>query len=315
MNRGDDIIMECVREELQPLMKNRYELDLPTHIAQFHWYQVLRNSTYVKVFRNCKYKFVGGSNLLIPRLMTHFPQWNINIFNYQPLNGCILVGVGAGQGAEGSIDWYSKYIYTRMLNREYYHSMRDERSKRYVERLGLKALNTGCVTMWKLTPEFCKTITVKKSDKVVFTLKSRPALDQKDQTLINILLKNYRDVYFWPQSIYDYDYFRSFNDIESINVLQPTKRAYDDYLSEYETDYVGLRLHGGIYAMRHRRRAIIIAIDERARAINEKNHLNCLEKDCIGELEGMINSDFPTEVVMDFDVINQWKAQFKDYDV
>ena len=315
MNKGDDIIMECVREEIKPFMEKMYELNLPTHIAPFHWYQVLRDSTYVKMFRNCKYKFVGGSNLLIPHLLTHFPQWNINLFNYQPMKGCILVGVGAGQGAEGSIDWYSKYIYTHMLNREYYHSMRDERSKLYAERLGLKALNTGCVTMWKLTPEFCKTIPTQKSNKVVFTLKSKPVQDPLDQKLINILLRNYNEVFFWPQSIYDYDYFHGFKEINTINVIQPTKQAYDNYLTSNDTDYVGIRLHGGVYAMRHKRRAIIIAIDERARAINEKNHLNCIEKDNLEDLEGMINSNLPTEVKMDYETINKWKSQFREYDV
>lgn len=315
MNKGDDIIMECVREELKPFMEKMYELNLPTHIAPFHWYQVLRDSTYVKMFRNCKYKFVGGSNLLIPRLLTHFPQWNINILNYQPMKGCILVGVGAGQGAEGPIDWYSKYIYTHLLNREYFHSMRDERSKLYAERLGLKALNTGCVTMWKLTPDFCKTIPIHKSDKVVLTLKSKPSPDPKDQELINILLRNYNEVHFWPQSIYDFNYFQGFNDINTIHVLPPSLNAYDDYLSANETDYVGIRLHGGVYAMRHKRRAIIIAIDERARAINEMNHLNCIEKENLEDLEGMINSNLPTVVKMDYETINKWKSQFIEYDV
>ena len=80
-NKGDDIIMECTRKELAPLLEQSFELTLPTHVSPFHWYQVLRNSLYVQQFRNCKYKFVGGSNILIPHLLTHFPQWNINLFN------------------------------------------------------------------------------------------------------------------------------------------------------------------------------------------------------------------------------------------
>lgn len=317
LNKGDDIIMECTRKELAPILEKAFELTLPTHISPFHWYQVWRNSYYVQEFTNCKYKFVGGSNILIPNLLTHLPQWNINLFNYQPMKGCILVGVGAGAGAEGKIKRYTKFIYQHMLNRCLFHSARDERSKQYIERLGLKAINTGCVTMWMFTPEFCATIPTEKSDKVVFTFTAPENLQnvQKDQYILDTLLKNYTELYFWPQGVLDYDYFRRLNNTESVHVLHANKQAYDDYLTNNNTDYVGTRLHGGVYAMRHRRRAIIIAIDERARAINAKNHLNCIDYSDLGGLEAMITSEFETKIVMDFDAIRQWKQQFKEYNI
>lgn len=311
-NKGDDIIMECTRKELAPILEESFELTLPTHVSPFHWYQVWRNSDYVQQFINCKYKFVGGSNILIPNLLTHFPQWNINLFNYQPMKGCIMVGVGAGAGAEGKIDRYTMYMYQHLLNREFCHSARDERSKVYMERLGLKAINTGCVTMWMLTPEFCKTIPSKKADRVVFTLTKGwlPNQREKDQYIIDTLRRCYQEIYFWPQGIEDADYFLGLANIEGIKMLGASKQAYDDYLTNDDTDYVGTRLHGGVYAMRHRRRAIIIAIDERARAINEKNHLNCIDFNHLEQLEGMIESEFSTEVVMDYESINKWKKQF-----
>lgn len=310
-NIGDEIIMECTRKELSPIFKNKFVRTLPTHVSPFHWYQVLRNSNALKSFTNSKLKFVGGSNILIPNLLTHYPQWNINIFNYQPLKGSILVGVGAGQGAEAGSNWYTRYIYKHMLNADIYHSARDERSKKYMEYLGLKAINTGCVTMWMFTPEFCKTIPTKKSDKVVFTLTSGyGAQVARDRQMINILLKHYNEVFFFPQCVGDYEYFLQFNDIKNIKVLDASKEAYDNYLTNNDTDYVGTRLHGGVYAMRHKRRAIIIAIDERARAINANNNLNCIDRNNIQDLESMIISEFETNIKMDFERINKWKSQF-----
>lgn len=310
-NIGDEIIMECTRKELSPLLCKGFVRTLPTHVSPFHWYQVCRNSLAVQSFANCQYKFVGGSNILIPNLFTHYPQWNINLFNYQPLKGCILVGVGAGAGAELGSNWYTRFIYKKMLNSDFYHSVRDERSKQYVEYLGLKAINTGCVTMWMFTPEFCKKIQTKKSDKVVFTLTAGygSAMAQ-DQCMIDILLKNYGEVFFFPQCVGDYEYLHKFRNIEHIKILEASKMAYDEFLTNNDTDYVGTRLHGGVYAMRHARRAIIIAIDERARAINAKNNLNCIERSNIIELEKMINSDFETKIVMDFNSIKCWKSQF-----
>lgn len=308
-NKGDDIIMECTRKELFQLLKPNYELTLPTHVASFHWYQVWKNSSAYQRFSKCRLKFVGGSNIMVSNLFTHFAQWNINLFNYQPFIGSILVGVGAGAGAEKGSNWYTRYIYQHMLNREYYHSARDERSKLYMESLGLKAINTGCVTMWMLTPEHCTQIPTRKADKVVFTI-TAGNFDQRDQEMLDILLRNYKEVYFWPQGHEDYKRFMKMNNTENVYVLQASKDAYDKYLTENDTDYVGTRLHGGVYAMRHKRRAIIIAIDERARAINAKNHLNCIEKDNIQELENLLNGDIKTEIIMPFDEIKRWKAQF-----
>lgn len=310
-NIGDEIIMECTRKELAPLLSKAFVRTLPTHVSPFHWYQVWRKSNALMSFANSKFKFVGGSNILVPNLLTHYPQWNINMFNYQPLKGCILVGVGAGAGAENGSNWYTRYVYKHLLNSEYFHSARDERSKRYMEYLGVKAINTGCVTMWMFTPEFCKTIPTEKSDKVVFTLTAGYGVAKEhDQCMIDILLRNYKEVYFFPQCIGDFEYLHKFKNIERIKILEASKAAYDTFLTNNDTDYVGTRLHGGVYAMRHARRAIIIAIDERARAINAKNNLNCVERNNITELEQMINSDFETKIVMNFDSINRWKSQF-----
>lgn len=65
--------------------------------------------------------------------------------------------------------------------------------------------------------------------------------------------------------------------------------------------------------MRHKKRAIIIAIDERAREINKSNNLNCIEKDDIENLASMIDSEFATEIHMPFDKINAWKSQFDNF--
>lgn len=309
-NKGDEIIMECCRKELLPLLEQNFELTLPTHVSPFHWYQVLRDSLAVQTFANCKYKFACGSNLLIPHLLTHFPQWNINLFNYQPLTGTVLLGVGAGAGAEGKIEKYTQHIYRKMLNPDFYHSLRDERSKQYVERLGLKAINTGCVTMWMLTPEHCAQIPTGKSQRVIFTITASPKLNPNEQKMIDILSRNYDEIYFWPQGHKDYDYLQQFNLPDNLRILPPTKDAYDKYLTENDTDYVGTRLHGGVYAMRHKRRSIVIAIDERARAINADTNINCIEANRIDDLEQMINSEIVTDIHMPFDEIARWKSQF-----
>lgn len=309
-NLGDAIIMECVEKELSPLLRDAFVYHMPTHLPAFSSFAVWRNSLTVQNYEKCDLKFAGGSNLLVKDLKTHYPQWNIHPFNSRPLRDTILVGVGAGAGEQ--TNRYTTKLYQQVLHHEYIHSVRDERSREYVESLGLRAINTGCATMWMLTPEFCASIPKKKAARVVFTLTGRNQADSRDQKLIDILNRCYDKVYYWVQGDKDLDYLHMFKNIERIVIIPPSKAAYDALLQEKDLDYVGTRLHGGIYAMRHRKRAVIVAIDERAREIHRANHLNCIEKDDIDELERMICGEISTSVKMPFSEIARWKAQFRD---
>lgn len=313
-NMGDHIIMECVRSELAPILDNNFVYNMPTHLTSFNELSVLKNFSVVEGYSSCELKFAGGSNLLVKNMRHPYPQWNINAITAKPFAGTILVGVGVGAG--DNTNSYTEKLYGKVLSHDYFHSVRDERSKRYVEQLGLKAINTGCVTMWMLTPEFCSRIPKDKASRTVFTLSGYGVsdyTDPRDQKLIDILNRNYEKVYCWIQDDHDFEYINRFKNIENIEILPPSVKAYDQLLSQDDLDYVGVRLHGGVYAMRHKKRAIIISIDERASSINEANNLNCITKDEIGtKLEPMINSSFATEIKMPLDKINEWKSQFWD---
>ena len=97
-NVGDDIIMECVEKELAPILANMFVFHLPTHVPAFHSYAIWRNSFAVQNYATCDYKFIGGSNILAKDMRTHYPQWNVNIFNCKPLANSVCIGVGAGAG-------------------------------------------------------------------------------------------------------------------------------------------------------------------------------------------------------------------------
>jgi polysaccharide pyruvyl transferase WcaK-like protein len=308
LNKGDDIIMKSVRQELSKITQNAYVLTLPTHVSPFHWYQVARKSSRVELYSNAKYKFVGGSNLLTTDMLTHFPQWNINIFNYKPLKGSILVGVGAGKG--DYINYYTKHLYKKVLSHQFIHSVRDERTKKMLEDMGFKAMNTGCATLWSLTPEFCKMIPVRKSKSVIFTLTHHSKDFVNDQLLIDVLVRNYEDVYFWIQDAKDLNYFNQLNNIKNIKIVPPTLDDYEKVLCS-NVDYIGTRLHGGIHAMKHAKRTIIISIDERARGMSETYNLNTIERKSFSSLEKMIHSEFKTDVNINFDTVNRWLDQFK----
>jgi polysaccharide pyruvyl transferase WcaK-like protein len=310
LNKGDDIIMKCVRYHLSEITKHSNVLTLPTHVSPFHWYQVARGSSVVKIYSNAKYKFVGGSNLITMDMLTHWPQWNINIFNYAPLRGSVLVGVGAGKG--NKVTSYTKFLYNKVLSHEFIHSVRDERTKKILEEMGFKALNTGCATLWSLTPDFCKEIPIQKADSVIFTLTpDNPKEPSKeDQLLIDILNRNYKNIYYWIQGEHDLEYMKGFTNTKNVIIIPPSIEEYEKILSE-DVDYIGTRLHGGIFAMRHKKRSIIVAIDERARGMGETYNLNLIDKTKLSMLENMINSDFITDVKVNFNMVNAWLKQFE----
>ena len=309
-NIGDYIIYECVCSEMAEIFRQAFVKEIPTQMPAFHRYAVWRNSFAVQNYATCDYKFVGGSNILAKNMLTHYPQWNVNVFNCKPLAGSVCVGVGAGAGEH--TDAYTTHLYRKILSHSYYHSVRDERSKRYVEDvLGLKAINTGCVTMWALTPDFCAQIPAKKADNVVFTLTARMQPDPSDQMLIDTLKREYDHVSFWMQGDKDEAYFHAFSNTEGIEIIPPHKAAYEAVLMRNNIEYVGTRLHGGIYALRHKKRAIIISIDERARSISADTGLITIEKNALDGLPELINSAFETKPNIPFEEIARWKAQFE----
>ena len=198
-------------------------------------------------------------------------------FNCKYYKNSIAIGCGSDTNAK-KMDLYTKSMYKKIFSKEYIHSVRDERTKRLLESIGVKAINTGCPTLWGFTPELCKEIPRKKADKVVFTLTFYNKDLEVDQKLIDILNKNYKEIYFWVQGSEDLEYLNSFNGIKNIKIVNPTLDAYRELLEKGDIDYVGTRLHAGIYAMKHKVRSIILAIDNRARDMSETYNINTIDK-------------------------------------
>ena len=64
--------------------------------------------------------------------------------------------------------------------------------------------------------------------------------------------------------------------------------------------------------MQHKKRAILIMVDERMRDINRSNGLNCIDRDNLEKLEDMINSEFETKVIINQKAIDTWLGQFNE---
>ena len=309
-NMGDYIIVNSVERELGYILTHNFLVKYGTHTPITHFYQNVYRSATIKYLDNANYKFISGTNLLNYNMFLPWNNLNVNLFNYRPYKNSILVGVGMNPNAK-KVNWYTKLLYKKILSKDYIHSVRDERTKLFLESIGFKAINTGCATMWMLTKDFCKEIPTHKSNSVIFTLTDYCQDRINDQKLIDILQKNYENIYFWIQGSHDYEYFKSFENIDNIKMINPNINSYDNILKT-NIDYVGTRLHAGIFAMQHKCRSIIIAVDNRALDIREKYNINCVLRTEIDKIDKIINTDFETHVQIDEEKINQWKGQFNE---
>lgn len=313
-NLGDEIIMRCFREEMRTFLEKYFVLTAPTHLRSFSVMQnVGRLPDSAGEIANSKYKFVCGTNLLSPNLLHRSNQWDLSLLTCKPFRNSVLVGVGGSAFLNSGLSRaYTRAIYQKVLSKEHIHSVRTEQAKESLNKLGFKALNTGCLTLWKLNPDFCSDIHRRKGEVAVVSLTDYNRDPQRDRMLIDIARNNYETVFFMPQGIYDRDYLLSIYTEGGINQLPPCVDSYEELLnSDIEIDYIGTRFHGGVFAMRHKARCIIITLDERMTAMQSSVANNCIPRSKLDtELEEKINSEFDTKVNVDFSAIEEWKAQF-----
>lgn len=309
-NLGDYIIMEAIRREMKEVFEGNFLTHFSTHTPIARVYQNFRRNMTSRACNVADYKFICGTNIIKYSLVRICPDWNINYFNIKYYKNSICIGCGSEVNAK-KLDMYTKAMYRKIFSKNYIHSVRDERTEKLLQDLGFKAINTGCPTLWSFTPEFCKQIPTTKSENVVFTLTFYKQDREVDQKLIDVLNKNYQKIYFWVQGSEDLEYLQTFNNIENIEIVNPNLESYRQILKSGNIDYVGTRLHAGIYAMQHKVRSIILAIDNRARDMAKTYHINTLDKNNIEEIEDRIHSNFETNININYDNIKKWKEQFK----
>ncbi len=310
-NIGDEIINDSIRMNWVELYDMNYVCKYPTHTPPYAWWQQLIVPHKFENLANSDYKVLCGTNALYTNMMRPLPQWNIFPWNASFFKDTILLGVGAGINSK-HINLYTRYLYRKVLSKKFIHSTRDYYTQNMLENLGYRAVNTGCPTLWGFTDDFCRTIPTTKSGKVLFTLTGYQPDFENDKLMVDILRNNYDELFFWPQTPADLDYLRVFGALD-IKVVTPNLSAYDNILNNNDIDYVGNRLHGGIRALQHGRRSLIVAIDYRAVNMSKQYGLPIIERENIRfKLDGWINSSKETKITgLDFGKIEKWKGQFE----
>lgn len=311
-NLGDFIIMDAVRKQLHSMFPNSFFINAPTHetigIQTQQW------------AKESELSFIGGTNILTNRFRgRNHSQWK---FGFRDGKNFSAVGLGVGWTSykkyDRLMDWplniAQSMLYKRSLSQKYLHSVRDSYTQHQLEKMGIKSINTACVTMWGLTEKHLAAISLKKSDQVVTTITNyykTPEYLASYKQMLELLLDNYRVVKLWIQAKEDIEVFVRLNveGADRIQFISPNLSDYDEALSE-DTDYIGTRLHAGIRALQHQRRTLIVELDNRAREIAKDTNLPTVSYKDIESIANFIHGEREMDIHVPFDKINQWKQQF-----
>jgi polysaccharide pyruvyl transferase WcaK-like protein len=300
-NLGDQIIMEAVRREIADVCSDAFQYSVVSH----EW----MGSRSRSLIGRADISIVGGSNLLSSR-MWFKPLWKITPLQALRQSEIVLMGCGWYQD-QYSADVYTRWLFKRVLSKRYLHSVRDSQAERMLKGAGVpNVINTGCPTLWELTPERCAAIPRAKAGSVVTTLNTYIVNPAADRQLLQTLRQHYGRVFFWTQTREDYEYARKID--PDMIFLPPSLSALDELLErEEDLDYVGNRLHAGIRAMQKGRRSVIVEIDNRARAMSEDFDVPTVARQDTERLTAMIAKPFRTHIKLPTQAIDRWRDQLR----
>lgn len=300
-NLGDQIIMQAVRKELAGVLSDALVFSVASHDTM--------GAKGRGLVRQADLTLSGGTNLLSSRM------WMRSVWRLTPLDALANLNVtlmGAGwYQFQNAPDPYTRWLLKSVLGKRFMHSVRDGHTLGMLASIGItNVINTGCPTLWGLDAAACARVPREKGESVVTTINTYIPDREADRRMIEILRSRYKTIYAWVQTAGDHAYLRSLG--EDIVILDPSLAAYDALLaSDQSLDYVGNRLHGGIRALQHGRRTVIVEIDNRAKEIGRDFKLPTLERDDFAGLEKMIDEPFAVSIALPTEAIDRWRDQFK----
>jgi len=302
INLGDHIIASSAKQHLGPLIDDAFVVEVSTHLPP---------SRYMRIFKEADFRFVLGSNLLRGRMNGIFRQWDIHLGTAHWVTPAILMGAGWWQYGDEP-NRYTKMLYREVLSKTHLHSVRDSYSRDMLQRCGVSnVVVTGCPTLWDLSAEHCSQIPRSKSRRVLVTLTDYSKDPQRDRALLDLLLRSYDQVLFWPQGYGDMAYLQRLMTVaDHIEILSPNLAAFDAALDSGDIDYIGTRLHGGIRALQRARRSLVIAIDNRAQEMHRDFGLPIVHRGEVAALSDWIHGISETRIRLPEEEIASWKGQY-----
>jgi hypothetical protein len=301
-NLGNQIIMDAITPVIEQLF-------LDDFIIKLQYLEKFGQPSHRHI-RESKYTFFGGTNALSSR-MNRNSQMGFTLADTTRVNNVVLVGVGWWQ-YQKKPNFYTRYLLRRILHPDVIHSVRDDYTKNYLQSIGItNVVNTSCPTVWNLNKKHCANIPDHKSRKAVCSLTDYHQDPVSDSAFLRLVIERYEKCFLWLQGAGDREYFESLGlPAGAIQLIPPKLSAYDQLLMAEEVDYIGTRLHAGVRALQHRRRALILGIDNRALEIGKNIGLNVCDRKDTGAIFRFCQGGEPTRLKIPEEEILRWQQQF-----
>lgn len=246
-NDGDKIIVSAVLRAIPELSSAPR---IPTHR--------LPTDSELESASRADLLVVTGTNLLSAQLGT-YKQWPLTPREITAYAGkVVFLGVGWWQ--------YQNDVPTRvgeLINRLRHPGLpvgaRDGYTSRLLDTIGVPAVNTNCPTMWDLESPLPR---LGRSHRVLFTVTDYSPAPRLDRGIVRLLRRRYDEVQVWPQGDGDEAYLRRLRLPRDVRVAGRGLDALSTALQA--SDYVGTRLHAGIFAAANGRPSLVVAVDNRA---------------------------------------------------
>lgn len=299
-NLGDLLIQRATSDVLGDLFPNS---DLTRYSTQ----QFLTRDQ-LQYAARCDLTFVGGTNLLTSHML-RYRQWKLSITAARTLKNVVLLGVGWWQ-YQGRPDLFTRFLLKSCLSKTHLHSVRDSYTLAQLRSIGItNVINTTCPTLWPLQDIDQEDIPQTKAKNVLVLLTDYARDYECDKRLLRLLNEKYQRVFLWPQGRLDAEYVAHIG--EPVQVLDHSIGAFTELLrSAVPFDYVGTRLHGGIWCLRHKRRSLILEVDNRAKEIAKDTNLPTASRGDFASIRRWIDGPSDTRLALPRDSIGRWKQQF-----
>ncbi|HPZ84607.1 MAG TPA: hypothetical protein PL064_14300, partial [Thermogutta sp.] len=133
---------------------------------------------------------------------------------------------------------------------------------------------------------------------------------ESDARFIRLLQEAYEAVYLWPQGLGDGDYVRALG--FRLNELGAGLGALDEFLREVHCDYVGTRLHGGIYCLNQGKRSLVLSVDNRAAEMCPEVGIPSVDRCDVGGIRQWVEDPVATTLTLNREAIDLWRGQFSE---
>ena len=310
-NLGDIIIYKSIEPILIELFPNTEIIKLSTHDYL--------ESNHIRLIKKAQHTFVGGSNLLSSNI-NQYNQWKYSKsrwdYFFPNITNINLIGVGWWQ-YQHAPTFKTAHFYKSLFSKKKKLSVRDSYTLKQLQQCGIKnVINTSCPTTWNLNG--IKTNKTQQVSSCLFSLTDYNPAPVLDNALIELLAASYHQLFFFPQGSKDIEYINILSNFikykNKIIIIERNIEAASTLLSNYKQDlnYIGTRLHLGIYCLQYKIPSLIISIDNRAFEIAKDINLPVVERHEIAKIKEWINNASPeSSIHIPLNAINDWKQQFK----